>query len=110
MSLGYLWPSGTAHLYVAHRGGRPHKVRIAFSDGRFDVDVGVTDIRLYAADHVTPDVALVSRTAERLQQAQGVILSVGVTRAFTSSDEYPPLHWLQVNNLHFAEEACWQLG
>ena len=110
VSLGCLRLPGTAHLYVGHRAGRPHKVRIAFSDGQFDVDVGVTDIRLYGADHVTPNVDLVSRTAERLQSAKGVILSVGLTRAFTSSDEYPPLHWLQVNNLHFADEPCWQLG
>jgi hypothetical protein len=112
-SLGCLRLSATAHLYhlyVGRHNGRPHKVRIAFSNGRFDVDVGVTDIRLYGPDHVTPDVELVSRVAARLERARDVMLSVGLTRAFTSSDDYPPLHWLQVNNLHFAEAPCWRLG
>ncbi|MBW3540976.1 MAG: hypothetical protein KY476_11955 [Planctomycetes bacterium] len=110
ISLGCLRLSGEAFLYVGRRAGKPHKVRLAFSDGCFDVDVGVTDIRLYGPDHVTPDVELVKRTAERLKNAGHVILSVGLTRAFTSSDDSPPLHWLQVNNLHFADEPCWQLG
>jgi hypothetical protein len=110
ISLGCLRLASPARLYVAHANGRPHKVRLAFSDGQFDVDVGVTDIRLYGADHVTPDVELVSRVAACWQRSKNAIVSVGLTRAFTSSDDYPPLHWLQVNNLHFAEAPCWRLG
>jgi hypothetical protein len=70
----------------------------------------VTDIRLYGADHVTPDAAIVQRVAERLQGAPEVILGVGLTRAFRGADDEPAMHWLQVNNLHFPNDPVWRLG
>ena len=39
-----------------------------------------------------------------------VILSVGLTRAFTPSTEKKPMHWLQVNNVHSDRDPTWQLG
>ena len=59
---------------------------------------------------MTPDAAAVERVAERLQSSTDVILSVGLTRAFKGNPDEPALHWLQVNNLHFADDPCWRLG
>lgn len=46
----------------------------------------------------------------RLAAAAEVILSVGLTRLFMSTDDHARLHWLQVNNIHVADDPCWQLG
>ncbi len=37
-----------------------------------------------------------------------VLLSVGLTRAF-STGGFPPVHWLQVNNIHFRKNPLWNL-
>jgi hypothetical protein len=79
------------------------------SDGEFDLDLGVTDIRLYGADHVTPDLQIINRASRRIKEASTVIISVGLTRAFSSTPDSPPVHWLQMNNLHFGGDPCWQL-
>ena len=79
------------------------------TDGEFHLDLGVTDIRLYQHDHITPDNTVVDRVARRLASHNDVILSVGLTRAFKGT-EREPVHWLQVNNIHLKENAVWQLG
>ena len=80
------------------------------SDGYFQLDLGVTDIRLYGADHVTPDTKIVRRVVKRLQGGSETILSVGLTRAYASSPDFNPVHWLQVNNVHLKDDPLWQLG
>ncbi len=78
--------------------------------GRIPLNVSVTDIRLYGADHVTPDPAAVSAAQAKLASSAEVLLSVGLTRAYSDwLSNQPPLHWLQVNNLHFVEEPLWNL-
>jgi hypothetical protein len=109
-SLGCLVPTGSPELYVRPRPGRPAQVRLKLTDGRFPLDLGVTDIRLYAADHITPDDTLVERVAWRLRGGLGVVLAVGLGRATGGSPDYPPLHWLQVNSLHLEDDPAWQLG
>ena len=79
-------------------------------DGDYDLDLSVTDIRLYQADHVAPNTDLVARIERRLNSDTGVILSVGLTRPFASSPDLPPMHWLQVNNIHLNDDPTWQLG
>jgi hypothetical protein len=110
-SLGCYLAIGRPQLGLQQRdalsGGR---IRIQFRSGERDFDLGVTDIRLYGADHVTPDAAIVQRVAERLQGAPEVILGVGLTRAFRGADDEPAMHWLQVNNLHFPNDPVWRLG
>jgi hypothetical protein len=86
------------------------RIRIEFHAGDYEFDLGVTDIRLYRDDHFTPDDDIVRRTNERLKDTANLILSVGLTRPFESSDQREPRHWLQVNNIHFADDPCWQLG
>jgi hypothetical protein len=85
------------------------RIRIQFRSGRRDFELSVPDIRLYGADHVTPDADLVQRIAQRLESAQPVILGVGLTRPFQVEPSQPALHWLQVNNLHFEDDPVWRL-
>ena len=109
-SLGCLAPRGRPELYVRPRDGNPGQVRIKMTDGDFDLDVGVTDIRLYGSDHVTPDADVVRRVSETIAGGGGVLLSVGLTRPFASAPHLPPVHWLQVNNIHLEDDPAWRLG
>ncbi len=109
-SLGCLIPTGPPEIYLKEREGKTDQIRIRVSDGCFDLDLGVTDIRLYSNDHQTPNKRLVKRIAERIGVEKVVILSVGLTRPFTSLSGFPPIHWLQVNNIHLKSEPTWQLG
>src|SRR5262249_38600569 len=38
----------------------------------------------------------------------GVILSVGLARAFQASGDTARRHWLQVNNLHLEDDPVWK--
>jgi hypothetical protein len=109
-SLGCLRPRGRPTIYsTAARDGKP-QVRMRLSDGQFDVDASVTDLRLFGADHSTPDRAVVQAVARRIVESEDVILTVGLTRRFQPSPQSQPVHYLQVNNIHFKEEPVWQMG
>ena len=43
----------------------------------------------------------------RLRTPEKVLLSVGLSRAWPSNPDRPPVHWLQVNNLHFEGDPTW---
>jgi hypothetical protein len=89
-----------------------HLTRI--DDGRMRVEVGVTDLRLYEADHTTVNQPRVNRLAQYLQtqEPNAVLLSVGLGRAFAarSEDVEHPTHWLQVNNIHLKEGPTWSFS
>jgi len=110
-SLGcYVTPS-RPHLFHQRRDPLSRgRVRIEFQSGQYEFELGVTDIRLYRDDHVTPDPDVLQRVAERLQEGPKVILSVGLTRAYRRTPNEPALHWLQVNNIHFEDDPCWKLA
>jgi hypothetical protein len=109
-SLGCYMPPSRPHLFLQRRDPMSRgRIRIQFQSGRYEFELGVTDIRLYRDDHVTPDTDVVGRVAERLHDGPEVILSVGLTRAFRSTPDEPALHWLQVNNIHFEDDPCWRL-
>ena len=86
------------------------RLRMTFRSGQYDFDVPVTDIRLFGADHVTPNRDLISRTARRLAGGTETLLSVGLGRRFKKTSAEPARHWLQVNNIHFADHPCWTLS
>jgi hypothetical protein len=109
-SLGCLLLAERPALYMQPQPGRPDQVRLRVSDGQFALDLGVTDIRLYGPDHVTPDQARIEQVAGRLRDGILTILAVGLTRASAGSPDYPPVHWLQVNSLHLEEDPGWRLG
>jgi hypothetical protein len=85
-------------------------VRMKLGDADFDLDLGVTDIRLYGRDYVTPDRAVVDHISGELANGTPVLLSVGLTRPFAKSPDTPPLHWLQINNVHLERDPTWRLG
>jgi len=110
-SLGCYTPPTCPRLFIQRRAPLSRgRIRIAFHVGEYEFELGVTDIRLYRDDHVTPDAGIVDRVAKRLQTGSDLILSVGLTRAFQSTPTEPAFHWLQVNNIHFKEAPCWQHG
>jgi hypothetical protein len=102
-SLGCLLPASPPTLSLDAQG----KPRMDVTDGVFTVNLSVTDLRLYQGDHVTPDEAVIAWVAERIQAGVGVILSVGLTRPYPADN---PKHWLQVNNIHLADDPVWRLG
>jgi hypothetical protein len=109
-SLGVLCPATTPELYVASgRDGGP-QVRMRLTDGQIRADAGVTDLRLFGDDHATPEPARIRAAVRGMADSQGVLLGVGLTRKFRSSDRHEYLHWLQVNNIHLKENAAWALG
>lgn len=110
-SLGCYIPPRPVRLFIQRPepGGRG-RIRMAFRSSSYEFELAVTDIRLYGNDHVTPDPERVERTARHLAGTTEVILSVGLSRAFQRSPDEPPLHWLQVNNIHFEDQPGWQLG
>lgn len=109
-SLGCLLPAAPPTLYVQPRPGRPDQLRLQVSDGQFTLDLGVTDIRLYGVDHATPDRERIEQVAGRLRAGVETVVGVGLTRASTGTPDYPPVHWLQVNSIHLADDPGWQLG
>jgi hypothetical protein len=108
-SLGCLRLKKRPEIYFGGRPGRS-QVRMRLTDGELDVDAPVTDLRLYAEDHYSPQISLVEEVQQKIRTSQGLILSVGLTRAFAAAPDQPPVHWLQINNLHFQEQPVWQLG
>ena len=107
-SLGCLRPLGTPQLYLRSRPNKPQQVSMRLSDSVFSVDVGVIDIRLYNDADYSPNRQRIAQIAARLTQTSDIILSVGLTRPFTFDPDLAPVHWLQVNNIHFADDPLWQ--
>ncbi|MFH1920355.1 MAG: hypothetical protein ABIP48_10785 [Planctomycetota bacterium] len=109
-SLGCLSPKRKPRLAFRGEAEFGPAIRIRVDEGEFDVWVSVTDIRLYQDDHATPDLAIVEKVRRRLERPGAVILSVGLTRAYATSADAKPIHWLQVNNIHLEHDPTWQLG
>jgi hypothetical protein len=107
-SLGCLRPTDRPEIYLRARPDRPAQVRLRLSDGALTLDVAVTDIRLYGDDHATPDAALIHWAAHRLRAAPSILISVGLSRPYSPDPESPPVHWFQVNNLHFEDDPLWR--
>jgi len=108
-SLGFLRPAAPPKLYVTRsRDGKP-QIRMKLSDGQIEADAGVTDLRLFGNDHATPEPARVRAVAQWIVDSGDVILGVGLTRKFRSSDDAAYRHWLQVNNIHLRSEPAWRL-
>ena len=105
-SLGCLVPASRPRLYINDAG----KVRMAVSDGRFHANLSVSDLRFYERDQETPVRATVAAVAGRIQAGVDVLLSVGLGRPYRAASDTVERHWLQVNNIHLADDPTWQLG
>jgi Dual OB-containing domain len=113
VSLGCWLPIHTPQLYYREKGpGGKAAIRIRIRDDDFEAILGVTDLRLYEADHMTPDRVAIERTGRRIAEGETVVLGVGLTRAFAASSEQKDnlVHWLQVTNIHLAGDPTWRLG
>lgn len=104
-SLGCLMPEKQPVLFIRKKGEK-QQIRMIVDDSTFHLDLGVTDLRLYEKDHFTPNTKLTERVAKHLEAGEKVILSLGLTRAFPKEN---PVHWLQINNIHFRRNPLWQL-
>ena len=109
-SLGCLFPARKPKLYVKEREGKPPQVRATVRDADREYDLGVTDIRLYGSDHVTPDLEMIDVVARRMNKGILCYLSVGVTRLFAPSPDMAPMHWVQVNNFHMFDDSAWRMN
>lgn len=107
-SLGCLVTDEPSRLYVMERSRNSPRIQMKLTDGEFDLDLRVTDIRLYKDNHVTPDKKKVRKVARHFDGRKEIILSVCLTRPF-QGPESKPVHWLQVNNIHIKDYATWQL-
>ncbi|MCC6125755.1 MAG: hypothetical protein IT426_12385 [Pirellulales bacterium] len=107
VSLGCLRLRQAAGLFFKddRRGGR--RLRIGFNDGLLKVEASVTDLRLFADDHATPNAAAVRAANQGLSHSRGAILCVGLTRPYSPDKKQPERHWLQVNNLHLEDDPLW---
>jgi hypothetical protein len=83
------------------------KIRARVTDGTFDVDLSVTDLRLYEEDMQTARAEVVASIQQRIERGVGVILGVGLARAFQASGDNARRHWLQVNNFHLEDDPVW---
>ncbi|MGH2516898.1 MAG: dual OB domain-containing protein [Ktedonobacterales bacterium] len=104
-SLGCLIPASRPHLYVNDAG----KIRMTLTDGQFHANLSVSDLRLYEPDQQTPARATVAAIAQRILSGVDVLLSVGLGRPYRAANDEVERHWLQVNNIHLADDPAWQL-
>jgi hypothetical protein len=68
--------------------------------------LSVTDIRLYHDDLKTPDTNAVHALQSLLRRGGGVVIGVGIGRAWGPPGE-PEMHWLQANNVYPLERVFW---
>lgn len=109
-SLGCLAPTGRVAFVVDENQRGVPSLRLRFTDGSLSLNLSVTDQRLWADDHSTPRWELVHRVKRSLERGVPCLLSVGLTRPFSSQEGQPPVHWLQVNNIHLTDDPCWRLA
>ncbi len=103
-SLGNLEPVGPPSLSVDPWG----KIRIGISDGEFNPDLSLTDIRLYRSDQKTARSTVVESLAARLPKTE-IVLAVGLTRTWRKPADTVERHWLQVNNIHLEEDPLGEI-
>jgi hypothetical protein len=105
-SLGCLAPKTQPSLGINGWG----KIRLQLMNGIEQVDLSVTDLRLYKEDNATPRKNKVEEVARRVDKGTKVILCVGLARAFCAKDDTEERHWLQVNGIHLEDEPGWRIG
>jgi hypothetical protein len=109
-SLGVLLPRRQPRLSLGTKPDGRAVVRMELTDGGTSLDLSVTDLRLYADDGARPDTKAIRDVADRLARGVPALLSVGLTRPFSSRPDEPPLHWLQVKNIHLEDDPAWRLA
>jgi hypothetical protein len=95
VSLGVLCVRRKPDLKVDRYG----KLRLQLNDDQKPAFLPVTDVRFVEADHKTIKADVVADVSARMQRGVGVLLMLGLTRAFQKSDDDCKRHWLQVNGI-----------
>lgn len=83
-----------------------NRVRLRLRDGDRQLDLSVTDQRLFdeSANGWLPNVERVERCELKLRLGEQLILGVGLARAWQAPWDDRRRHWLQVNNLSFESD------
>ena len=95
VSLGVLRVRRKPDLEVDRYG----KLRLRLNDEKKPAYLSVTDVRFVEADHKTIKTEVVADVRTRMQRGVGVILMLGLARAFQKSGDDCERHWLQVNGI-----------
>ena len=106
-SLGNYW-AANGRLFCNESHNR-RRIQFQFTSGEYHFTVPVTDIRLFATDHITPDPNKIQLLAQRIAAQPQTLVSVGLSRAYRKSPNQPARHWLQINNFHLPDNPCWTL-
>lgn len=94
-SLGILRPRRRPDLEVDAFG----KLRLRLSGEGRPASLSVTDVRFFAADQQTIRTEVVVDTRDRMRRGVGVLLMLGLARAFQVPLDDRHRHWLQVNGI-----------
>lgn len=73
------------------------------------LDLSLTDARFFEDEFRQPRMDRVQAVQESLDEGEEVLLGVGLTRPFRSSEEQSERHWLQVNAIHVRGLAAMRL-
>jgi hypothetical protein len=95
-SLGVLRVRRKPDLEIDDRYG---KLRLRLNDEQKPAFLPVTDVRFVEADHKTIKADVLADVRARMQRGVGVLLMLGLARAFQKSDDDCERHWLQVNGV-----------
>lgn len=115
-SLGCVWPSqiiGFSVRRFREAFGDRDSIRIELLIGRHRFVFPVNDLRLYRLDdqlvNWVVNQPMLNSVSSRIQRNVPVILSVGLSRPWQRSLDDAPRHWLQVNNVHLADDPLWSV-
>jgi hypothetical protein len=103
-SLGCLLPAVPPEVFINSWGN----IRARINDGVFNVELSVTDLRFYKDDQHDIQPKVVTDVQRRIKKGIGVVISVGLARAFVAKGDNARRHWLQVNNIHLEDDPTWQ--
>ena len=113
-SLGVLKLSSVDDLFVEQRQsarGAYETLRIALTVGQYSFRFPVTDLRFARMSSCglswEIDRDVVDAFRDRLARQSEVLMSVGLSRPFQRSQSDVPRHWVQVNNIHLADDPLW---
>jgi hypothetical protein len=89
------------------------KLRATFDCVGLEVapSVPVTDLRFFEQvdEHYVSNASVITKFNNRLEIAQNIILSVGLSRAWSVNDQSESMHWLQINGIHLESDPLWQI-
>ncbi|MGL4612202.1 MAG: dual OB domain-containing protein [Trueperaceae bacterium] len=86
------------------------KLRAVFSHSKLKLSVPVTDLRFY--QEIDGQWLLNRETVDRvndlMSEKPAIVLSVGLSRAKSFSDDENAKHWFQVNGIHLESDPLWK--